>query len=138
MKIAIPVKTNRENPAISPLFGKAKWFAFVEDGKVSIEKSPIPDGRAVIEWFLKSGVDTIVMQEMGNGPYNMIKSHGGIKVYHAGFDRITLDEVLEKFNNGTMSALDDAAMQSILAHHESKHTHGHDHHGEGHGHHHHH
>jgi len=30
MKLAIPVKTNKENPAISPLFGKAKWFAFVD------------------------------------------------------------------------------------------------------------
>lgn len=138
MKIAIPVKTNRENPAVAPLFGKAKWFAIIEDGKVSIQQSPIQEGRAVIAWFMEIGVDTIIMQEMGNGPYSVIKSHGGIKVYHTGFDRITLDEVLEKFNNGEMTPLDDTTMATILAHHESKHSHGHDHHGEGHGHHHHH
>ncbi len=32
MKIAIPVKMNKENTALAPLFGKAKWFAIVEDG----------------------------------------------------------------------------------------------------------
>ncbi|MBD3789131.1 MAG: hypothetical protein IE885_01975 [Campylobacterales bacterium] len=53
MKIAIPVKTNKENPAVAPLFGKAKWFAFIEeDGKVTIEPNPIPDGQAVIRWFI--------------------------------------------------------------------------------------
>ena len=53
MKIAIPVKTNRENPAIAPLFGKAKWFAFVEDGEVSIEKNEAEGGVRVVDWLIK-------------------------------------------------------------------------------------
>lgn len=46
MKIAIPVKMNKENTALAPLFGKAKWFAIVEDGKVTIEQN-IADGYRV-------------------------------------------------------------------------------------------
>lgn len=135
MKIAIPVKTNKENPVVSPLFGKAKWFAFIEeDGKVTIESNPIPDGQAVIRWFIDKNVDIVIMQEMGINPYRKIKEHGGIRLYHSGFERITLDEVLKAFHNGQLPLLDDAMMTQIIKHHESRHTH----HGHGHEHHHHH
>ncbi len=137
MKIAIPVKTDKENPALAPLFGKAKWFAFVEEGKIIIEKNPIQEGRAVIAWFVENNIDTIIMQEIGSGPYDAIKSHGGITIYHAGFDRITLSEALEKFNNNEFAPMDDAAMATILAHHEGKHSHADHHHSHAHhGHHH--
>jgi hypothetical protein len=36
MRIAIPVKMNKENPPLAPLFGKAKWFAIIENGEISI------------------------------------------------------------------------------------------------------
>ena len=49
MKIAIPVKMNKENSAIAPLFGKAKWFAIVEDGKMTIEPNHCDGGQAVID-----------------------------------------------------------------------------------------
>ena len=135
MKIAIPVKTNRENPAVAPLFGKAKWFAFVEGGKLTIEKSNANGGHAVIEWFSQVGVDTIIMQEMGASPYEMIRAHGGIKIFHSGFERITLDEVLTKFNNHELPELDDDSMAKIIKHHEGSHSHGDHHQGEGHRHH---
>lgn len=143
MKIAIPVKTNRENPAVSPLFGKAKWFAFVEDGKIEIKKSEAQGGHAVIAWFISEGVDKIIMQEMGVNPYEMIKSYGGINIYHSGFERIVLSDALVKLNKGELPLLDDVKMQEIIAHHESKHSHDdHQHQGNGtgahHGHHHHH
>jgi len=128
MKIAIPVKTNKENPAVSPLFGKAKWFAFIEGDKVTIEKNPFQEGSAVVAWFIENGVDTIIMQEMGNGPYNRIKSNGTITVYHAGFDRITLSAILDKFNKAEIQPMNAESMASILKHHEGKHTHGHHHH----------
>ncbi len=130
MKIAIPVKTNRENPAVAPLFGKAKWFAFVEKGKATVEKSTASGGQAVIEWFSQAGVDTIIFQEMGVSPYEMAKAHGGIKLFHAGSERITLDEVLTKFDNHELPELDDDGMAKIIKHHEGSHSHGH---GEGRG-----
>ncbi|MCH9813727.1 MAG: hypothetical protein K0U47_07260 [Epsilonproteobacteria bacterium] len=124
MKIAIPVKMNKENTAVAPLFGKAKWFAFVEDGSVEIRKSEMGGGHAVIEWFIAEQVDVIIMQEMGMSPYQMIKTHGGIKIYHSGFERILLNQVLQKFYNRELALLDEVKMQEIITHHEGKHTHG--------------
>jgi predicted Fe-Mo cluster-binding NifX family protein len=102
MKIAIPVKTNKENPAVAPLFGKAKWFAFVEEGKMSIEKNPAQGGQAVVRWLLQNGVDTLIIQQIGNAPYHLIKESGRIKIYHTGEGRITIDEIITKFNNNEL------------------------------------
>ena len=132
MKIAIPVKMNKENTALAPLFGKAKWFAIVEDGKITIEQNPADGGQAVVEWLSQSAVDTIIIQEMGMNPYRKVQSYGNIKLYHAGFDRILLENVLQKFEENALELLDDAGMAKIIAHHEVRHPahdeHGHDHH----------
>ena len=124
MKIAIPVKTDSDNPALAPLFGKAKWFAFVEDEKVHIEKNPAVVGHAVIEWLFDQGVDAIIFQEMGTTPYEMIKSQGTIKLYHAGFERVLLDDVLRRYRDGSLAEADDAVMAEVIAKHEGKHSHG--------------
>lgn len=133
MKIAIPVKMNRENPPVAPLFGKAKWFAFVGEGKVEIKANPAQGGHAVIEWLIDEKVDTIIMQEMGVSPYEMIQSHGGMKIYHSGFERILLDELIRKFADGELEMLNDRTMSEIIKHHEGRHSHvdhhEHSHHG---------
>lgn len=132
MKIAIPVKMNKENAPLAPLFGKAKWFAMIEEGNVTIEQNPVDGGRAVVEWLAQSGVDVIVMQEMGMNPYKQIQSYGNIKLYHAGFERFFLEDVLQKFEANVLELLDDASMAKVIAHHEVRHPahdeHGHDHH----------
>ena len=132
MKIAIPVKMNKENPALAPLFGKAKWFAIVEEGNVTIDQNPANGGRAVVEWLAQSGVDTIIMQEMGMNPYKTVLSYGTIKLFHAGFERVLLDDVLLNFNAGTLPELDEEGMAKVIAHHEIRHPahdeHGHEHH----------
>ncbi|OQX56934.1 MAG: hypothetical protein B5M52_08340 [Helicobacteraceae bacterium 4484_230] len=62
MKIAIPVKMNRENPPLAPLFGKAKWFAIVEDGSIEIVQNMQKGGRAVIEWLSSMNVNIIIFR----------------------------------------------------------------------------
>ena len=121
MKIAIPVKTDRENPAAAPLFGKAKWFAFVEDGKINIKKNPAQGGHEVIRWFASNNIDAIIFMEMGVTPYELIKSLGTIKLYHAGFERILLEEIVQKFDDNTLTELNEEKMLEIIAHHETKH-----------------
>ena len=54
-------------------------------------------------------------------PYEVIKSLGTIKLYHAGFERILLEEILQKFNDKMLIALDDEKMAAIIEHHERKH-----------------
>ncbi len=131
--IVVPVKTNNTNPAVSPLFGKAKWFAFVDNGEIKIEQNMCEGGRAVVEWLRSKGMNKLIIQEMGNNPYNKIKEYDNVTIYHSGFDRITLDEVVEKLHNGELKKLDDEAMQIILAQHDGRHNHNH---GDDHNHHH--
>ena len=49
--IAIPVKINKENTAVSTLFGKAKYFAFIENNKIEIVKNEQSGGKAVANWL---------------------------------------------------------------------------------------
>jgi len=125
MKIAIPVKMNKENTALSPLFGKAKWIAFVEDGKVDIVPNITHGGRAVVEWFVREGIDNVIFQEMGQTPYEMVKSVGTIELFHAGHERILLNDVLERFTADKLILINDTNIGDILAHHEKKHPHVH-------------
>ncbi len=131
MKLAIPVKMNKENPPVAPLFGKAKWFAIVQGDKVQILPNNQSGGQAVIEWLYEMGVDAILIQEMGLSPYEKVKALGSMAIYHTGFDRILLNDVLEKFENNALPLLDDTNIAEILKHHERKHPR----HGEGHHHH---
>jgi len=121
MKLAIPVKMNKENSAIAPLFGKAKWFAIVENGQVEIVENSVSGGQAVIDWLYRMNVDAILMQEMGRTPYEKIKSYGTLAVYHTGFERILLTDVLEKFNSGALPLIDDTNIEAIIKHHEKRH-----------------
>ncbi len=121
MKIAIPVKMNKKNAPVAPLFGKAKWFAIVEDGQINIVANPAKGGQAVVEWLAQIKVDTILLQEMGKSPYVKVQSYGNITLYHTGFDRILLEDVLKKFENNDLVLLDENQMQKVLDHHEIKH-----------------
>lgn len=121
MKIAIPVKMNKENAPVAPLFGKAKWFAIVEDGQVNIVANPEKGGQAVVEWLAEIKVDTILLQDMGASPYAKVQSYGNITLYHTGFERILLEDVLTEFENNDLTLLDETQMQKVLAHHEIKH-----------------
>jgi len=121
MKLAIPVKMNKENPAIAPLFGKAKWFAIVQDEEVIIIPNNQSCGQAVIEWLYEMKVDALLIQEMGLKPYQKVKEQGTMALYHTGFERILLSDVLEKFKNNELEILDDTNMDEIIKHHEKRH-----------------
>lgn len=120
MRLAIPVKMNKENSAVAPLFGKAKWFAIVKDGKIDIVPNNQSGGKAVIEWLWNMKVDAILIQEMGVTPYEKAKELG-LMLYHTGFERILLNDVLEKFKNSELEILDDTNIDKIIKHHEKRH-----------------
>jgi len=128
MKLAIPVKMNKENSAIAPLFGKAKWFAIVKDEEVMIIPNNQSGGQAVIEWLYEMKVDALLIQEMGLTPYQKVKAYGNMALYHTGFERILLTDVLEKFENNELEILDDTNMDEIIKHHEKRHPRDHAHH----------
>ncbi|GGD49754.1 hypothetical protein GCM10012288_24760 [Malaciobacter pacificus] len=124
--ITFPVKTNKENAAVSPLFGKAKYFAFYDGENLTIEENTFKHGAPLIDWFLNKGVNDIVIKEMGINPYKKIKATS-MNIYHAGDDRVTTNELIEKYKNNELVVLDEEKMKLIIKKHESSHTHGHSH-----------
>ncbi len=121
MKIAIPVKTNKENPVLSPLFGKAKWFAFIEDGNISIEKNEEQGGANVVAWLLRRGINALIIQHISTPPYQKITEDGRITIFYAGDERIQLNDLLEKYKAQTLTIVDDTNASKIVKEHQREH-----------------
>jgi predicted Fe-Mo cluster-binding NifX family protein len=124
--LAVAVKTDKENAAVSPLFGKAKYFAFYDGQNITIEKNEAGDGIAVINWFVQKGVDTIIVKEMGSNPYKALHEYN-IKLLYAGDERIEVADIIKKYEAGELNELNELQMQKIIAKHERHHTHSHEH-----------
>jgi len=126
--LAVSVKTGKENTAVSPLFGKAKYFAFYDGKTITIEKNEAGDGIAVIDWFVQKGVDTIIVKEMGANPYKALQKYD-IKLLYAGDERIEVTEIVKQYDAGELKPLNTMQMQAIITKHERHHTHadGHSH-----------
>ena len=103
--IAIPVKTDKENPAVTTLFGKAKWFAIVDGDKITIEKNDINSGRAVVEYLISKGVTKLIFNHMGGNPF-MLLQKAKIECFYSGKERILLSDVLSKLENDSLVKVD--------------------------------
>lgn len=124
--ITFPLKTDKENAAVSPLFGKAKYFAFYDGKNLEVEANPYGHGSEIIGWFKEKGVNEVIIKEMGINPYNRIKN-SNMKVFYAGDDRVTTNELIEKYENSELELLDENRMLEIIKKHESSHTHPQEH-----------
>lgn len=74
--IAIPVKTNKENTAVSTLFGKAKYFAFIEINKIEILKNEQIGGKAVANWLKSKNVEVLITSHLGEKPFETLLNKG--------------------------------------------------------------
>ncbi len=122
--LAVAVKTDKENTAVSPLFGKAKFFAFYDGHDISIEKNEHKGGVSVVNWLVAKGVDTLIIKEMGSSPYAEVKKRG-INLLYAGDERIEIDAIIAKYEDGALETLSEEKVQQIIAKHEKGHTHKH-------------
>ncbi|MDY0327898.1 MAG: NifB/NifX family molybdenum-iron cluster-binding protein [Arcobacteraceae bacterium] len=104
--IAIPIKTNKENSAVSPLFGKAKYFAISDKGAIKIVKNTYQGGRAVVQWLQSLGVQKVIVSHIGHNPFGMLQI-SNIKVYFAGEERIEFKEILLKYSDGDLILLNE-------------------------------
>ena len=92
--IAIPVKTDKEEGVLAPLFGHAKYFSFIsDDGSVMTHKNSAEGGVKVVDWLVRMGVKSIILNHVGEKPFHLL-TQKSIDIYFAGKDRITLAEVL--------------------------------------------
>ncbi len=122
--LAVAIKTEKTNSAVSPLFGKAKFFAFYDGENVRIEKNEQKGGVAVVNWLAAQGVDTLVIKEMGSSPYAEVQKRG-MKLLYAGDERIEINELITQYENGLLEALSPEKVEQIIAKHDKNHTHKH-------------
>ena len=120
--IAIPVKTNKENTAVSTLFGKAKYFAFISKGTIEIVKNEQSGGRAVATWLKSKNVDTLITSHMGEKPFSTLLQNN-INVYFAGDERIEINEVLLKYADRDLPSLTLENFNTLIKE-DSHHSHG--------------
>ncbi|WP_456453057.1 NifB/NifX family molybdenum-iron cluster-binding protein [Hydrogenimonas sp.] len=99
--VAMPVKMKREDPPLTTVFGKAKWFAFADEaGRVEIRENPYAGaGPKTVAWLIDSGAQTIITQHIGGNPYMILES-AGVKLYYPGEGRMLVSEALEKLKKG--------------------------------------
>ena len=95
--IAMPVKTNNKTSAISPVFGKVKYFAIINDnGDIRFVENIEKSGTKAVELLVSNGVTTLLMSHIGERPFRHAKSKG-LKVYFVGKERTLITEAVEKF-----------------------------------------
>ncbi|BCD67278.1 NifB/NifX family molybdenum-iron cluster-binding protein [Nitratiruptor sp. YY09-18] len=115
--VAMPVKTNKEDTAISPLFGHAKYFAFIdENGNVTIEKNPANGGGQVVAWLAQKGVDRVITQHIGRKPYLLLEK-AGIACFYPGDGRISIKEALA----ANLEPINQANIDKFVRHKGRKH-----------------
>ncbi|WP_187647726.1 NifB/NifX family molybdenum-iron cluster-binding protein [Nitrosophilus labii] len=115
MLIALPVKFDKENPPISPLFGHAKYFAFIEDNNIEIKPNPYDGGIKVVEWLLDNGVDTVITQHIGLKPF-VILSKEEIKCYYPGEGRVLVKDAVESFKKGNLEQINENNIEKFIRH----------------------
>ncbi len=115
MRIAAPVKFNKANPPISPLFGHAKWFAFVENGKMTREANPYDGGMAVVDWLLHRGVDVILAQHIGLKPYLYLEQEG-VAIYYPGEGRVFLEDAMRAFKEERLQRITHENIEKFTRH----------------------
>ncbi|MRJ02296.1 MAG: dinitrogenase [Epsilonproteobacteria bacterium] len=105
MLVAIPVKTAREETAVSPLFGHARYFAFIDDGgKMEIEENPYDGGMEVVYWLLGRGVNRVITHHIGPRPFEVLRENGLI-CYSAGEGRVLAREAFEALMRGELEEI---------------------------------
>jgi predicted Fe-Mo cluster-binding NifX family protein len=128
--IAIPVKKNSLDTAISPLFGKSKWFALVSDqGDISFWKNEMQSGRKVVEEFRSKGVNKVLFQSMGGNPFLLLQKNN-ITSYYSEDGRVLLQDALEKLVKKELIEVTMKNMDNYIekGHKHAKNDHKHTHH----------
>lgn len=102
--IAIPINTNEENSDVSTLFGKAEYFALINNNILEIVKNEQTDGKAVANWLKSKNVNILISPNMEEKPLSTLLDNN-IEVYFAGNEKIEINNILLKFADGELPIL---------------------------------
>lgn len=127
--IVVPVKTDKDDGVVASLFGKAKFFSTINDkGEISTHTNVLSNGIQVAQWFKSIGVKSAILSHLGETPFQALLKNG-IEVYFAGNERISLNDVLQKFRDGSLPKVTKENFGRLLGegehhHEEGEHDHG--------------
>jgi predicted Fe-Mo cluster-binding NifX family protein len=117
MKIAVAVKSDIENPVMSPLFGKATFFAIATSNldykDTTIIEPSHSHGTEVIDYFYNIGVNTLLISRMGLSPYNKAKSMG-MKIFYVEQRKMPIDSLLEQLKLNNLEEMTDSNMEKCI------------------------
>jgi predicted Fe-Mo cluster-binding NifX family protein len=102
--IAIPINTNEKNSDVSTLFGKAEYFALINNNILEIVKNEQTDGKAVANWLKSKNVNILISPNMEEKPLSTLLDNN-IEVYFAGNEKIEINNILLKFADGELPIL---------------------------------
>lgn len=77
-KVAFTTLLNREDSALSPHFGMAKWILIRDDdnGHITFEQNTALNGRAVIDIMVRNGCTDAVFTQIGPGAFSHLEQAG--------------------------------------------------------------
>ena len=102
--IAIPIKEDDDNSNLSKKFGKAKYFALINNNKIEILKNDRGNGKAVANWLKSKNVNIVIASQVKEKSFNALKNYG-ISVYFTGSTKIKIQEALLKYADGDVPVL---------------------------------
>lgn len=125
--IVMPVKSNNENSAISPVFGKVKFFAIVNENlEITFVENVEKSGIKAVELLVQNGAKTLLMSHIGEKPFQTAKEKS-LEVFFVGKERVTIKEAVEKFKNGEYKNASEIDKNLFIGHGSGDHSHNHHH-----------
>ena len=117
MIIAIPVKPDskdRNKYKVSNAFGKARFFAVVNDDNIEIIKTEETGGKNIAKLLKNNDVNIVLTPHLGRGAFNAIKNLG-IKVYAVPAN-IFLEDALTVFKEGYADEIKEKNLNKFSKH----------------------
>ena len=102
-KVAFTTLLKREDSALSPHFGKAKWIMVLdrETGQVTFEQNTALNGRAVVEVVVRHGCTEAVFTNIGAGALRHLEQ-ARIRGWIAPAG-VSAPQLLERLDRGELS-----------------------------------
>lgn len=128
MLLSMPIKSASTDAALAPLFGNAKYFAFVdEEGVITTQPMEQNGGKDVARTLLTHNVDVLIVSHLGLNPFVLLKTYG-IKVYFGGEKRMTISQAVAAFHEDKLIQVTAENYEALLgSDHHASHSHTHNH-----------
>lgn len=101
--IAIPIIKTGEEPIVSDVFAKSKWFAIVDGDTVTFEKNIYKNGIEVSIWLKDLGVKKVIINKVGSNTFEKLTQLNILCIYTD--LKIKLTTLIQKVKDSQLSRL---------------------------------